>query len=462
MRENGVKTYFASDIAYHLNKRERGFEQLIDVLGADHHGYIARVRAGLVAMGQPARLPRGAADAVRHAVSRRREGADVHALRRVRHAARAAPRGRQRRRALLLRDAQQRAAPRLRHGAGEVALATRIPVYYIQYAHARVCSVLRQLREKGFAAGRGARAAQRCARLVEPHEQALLASLEPLSGSRRARPRCSARRTRWCTTCASSRPTSTPTTTPTSSSSTTRALRDARLTLILGLRQVMRNGLGAARRLGAGGDVMAGQLARGRTLSRDFKHVRAHSPVLPAAVQRLGGALRSGSSIGLAVALAVFLHYRNQCRGTGRRCPCRAASASATATDESRSAGDRRRHRRLRLLRHAAEAGSRSAATSAPAPARRRPGQQLPSGDVVLQAGSFKQPGRPRRCSRQARADTASSRRSSASRWRTRPGTACGSVRSRRSRNSRRSAPSSPRRRSKRRPSRPSSRRRLP
>ena len=45
VRENGQKTYFASDIAYHLDKRERGFERLIDVLGADHHGYVARVRA---------------------------------------------------------------------------------------------------------------------------------------------------------------------------------------------------------------------------------------------------------------------------------------------------------------------------------------------------------------------------------------------------------------------------------
>lgn len=51
VRENGVKTYFASDIAYHFDKRERGFDHLIDILGADHHGYIARVRAGLEAMG---------------------------------------------------------------------------------------------------------------------------------------------------------------------------------------------------------------------------------------------------------------------------------------------------------------------------------------------------------------------------------------------------------------------------
>src|SRR5690606_32708790 len=53
VRENGQKTYFASDIAYHLDKRERGFERLIDVLGADHHAYVARVRAGLAAMGEP-------------------------------------------------------------------------------------------------------------------------------------------------------------------------------------------------------------------------------------------------------------------------------------------------------------------------------------------------------------------------------------------------------------------------
>jgi arginyl-tRNA synthetase len=51
IRENGVKTYFASDIAYHFDKRERGFDYLIDILGADHHGYVTRVRAGLQAMG---------------------------------------------------------------------------------------------------------------------------------------------------------------------------------------------------------------------------------------------------------------------------------------------------------------------------------------------------------------------------------------------------------------------------
>ena len=51
VRENGKKTYFASDIAYHYGKRVRGYDFLIDVLGSDHHGYIARVQAGLEAMG---------------------------------------------------------------------------------------------------------------------------------------------------------------------------------------------------------------------------------------------------------------------------------------------------------------------------------------------------------------------------------------------------------------------------
>ena len=56
VRDNGRTTYFASDIAYHLQKRERGFDELVDVLGADHHGYIARVKAGMEAMGEPRRV----------------------------------------------------------------------------------------------------------------------------------------------------------------------------------------------------------------------------------------------------------------------------------------------------------------------------------------------------------------------------------------------------------------------
>jgi arginyl-tRNA synthetase len=53
-RENGQFTYFASDIAYHLNKFARGYDQIIDVWGADHHGYIARVKGALTALGADA------------------------------------------------------------------------------------------------------------------------------------------------------------------------------------------------------------------------------------------------------------------------------------------------------------------------------------------------------------------------------------------------------------------------
>ncbi len=51
VRDNGQKTYFASDIAYHMDKLERGYARVIDVWGADHHGYVPRVKAALAALG---------------------------------------------------------------------------------------------------------------------------------------------------------------------------------------------------------------------------------------------------------------------------------------------------------------------------------------------------------------------------------------------------------------------------
>jgi arginyl-tRNA synthetase len=175
VRENGAKTYFASDIAYHLNKCERGYEQLIDVLGSDHHGYIARVRAGLVAMGQD-----GACLDVRlmQFVTLYRGGEKVQmstrsgefiTLRELRRevgndAARFY---------YVLRSNEQ-------HLDFDMQLAVSRtndnPVYYIQYGHARVCSVLRQMREKGFEHDE-ARGRTSLARLTEPHEQAVLAEL---------------------------------------------------------------------------------------------------------------------------------------------------------------------------------------------------------------------------------------------------------------------------------------------
>jgi arginyl-tRNA synthetase len=175
VRENGAKTYFASDIAYHLNKRERGHEQLIDVLGSDHHGYIARVRAGLVAMGQPGdcldvrlmqfvTLYRGG-----EKVQMSTRSGEFITLRELRREV-----GNDAARFFyVLRSNEQ-------HLDFDMQLATsrsnENPVFYIQYAHARVCSVLRQMREKGFEHDE-TRGRTSLDRLTEPHEQALLATL---------------------------------------------------------------------------------------------------------------------------------------------------------------------------------------------------------------------------------------------------------------------------------------------
>jgi arginyl-tRNA synthetase len=142
-RENGQFTYFASDIAYHLNKFERGSDLVIDVWGADHHGYIARVKGALAALGlNPEQL---AIVIVQFAVlyrnsqkvsmsTRAGEFVSLRELRREvgNDAARFF---------YVLRRADQ-------HLDFDLDLAKSQsndnPVYYVQYAHARVSSVLEQ------------------------------------------------------------------------------------------------------------------------------------------------------------------------------------------------------------------------------------------------------------------------------------------------------------------------------
>ena len=175
VRENGLKTYFASDIAYHLNKRERGHEQLIDVLGSDHHGYVARVRAGLVAMGQPGdclevrlmqfvTLYRGG-----EKVQMSTRSGEFITLRELRREV-----GNDAARFFYVMRSNDQ------HLDFDMQLATsksnENPVFYIQYAHARVSSVLRQVREKGYTLDT-ARGKAGLHRLAEPHEQALLATM---------------------------------------------------------------------------------------------------------------------------------------------------------------------------------------------------------------------------------------------------------------------------------------------
>ena len=142
-RENGLYTYFASDIAYHLNKFERGFDRVINIWGADHHGYIARVNGALKALGEDS--SRLTIALVQFAVLYRngqkaamstRSGEFV-TLRELRNEV-----GNDATRFFyVLRKSDQ-------HLDFDMDLAksqsNENPVYYLQYAHARICSVLEQ------------------------------------------------------------------------------------------------------------------------------------------------------------------------------------------------------------------------------------------------------------------------------------------------------------------------------
>jgi arginyl-tRNA synthetase len=149
VRENGANTYFASDIAYHLLKFERGFNQIIDILGADHHGYIPRLKAIIQALGHP--VEQFHAPIVQFATLYRgtervpmstRAGSFV-TLRELREEV-----GKDAARFFYVsRKADQ-------HMDFDLELAKSQsndnPVYYIQYAHARICSVFRQMTEKKY------------------------------------------------------------------------------------------------------------------------------------------------------------------------------------------------------------------------------------------------------------------------------------------------------------------------
>ena len=86
-KSDGSYTYFASDMAYHRSKLDRGFRSLIDVWGADHAGYIKRMQAAVAALRRPQGRARRQGHPARQAVARRRAGHDVEAGRGVRHAA---------------------------------------------------------------------------------------------------------------------------------------------------------------------------------------------------------------------------------------------------------------------------------------------------------------------------------------------------------------------------------------
>ena len=175
VRENGAKTYFASDIAYHFDKRERGFDHLIDILGADHHGYVTRVKAGLAAMGYRAEdlevelvqfvaLYRGGKK-----VQMSTRSGEFDTLRQLR-----AEVGNDAARFFYVSRSNDQ------HLDFDLDVAKSQsndnPVYYIQYAHARIASVFRQLDEKNYRWD-GANSCDSLGLLEEPQEKALMTTL---------------------------------------------------------------------------------------------------------------------------------------------------------------------------------------------------------------------------------------------------------------------------------------------
>ncbi|UCD58299.1 MAG: arginine--tRNA ligase, partial [Candidatus Hydrogenedentota bacterium] len=167
VRSNGELTYFAGDIAYHMDKYERGFERAINVWGADHHGYVPRMTAVVNALGYPESFLECV---VHQMVSFVREGREIKMSTRegqfvtldelVREVGLAVARF-----FFVMRSADS-------HLVFDLDLAKREsnenPVYYIQYAHARISSIMKHARTKKIDLGRLPRA--ELSLLVEPEE----------------------------------------------------------------------------------------------------------------------------------------------------------------------------------------------------------------------------------------------------------------------------------------------------
>ncbi|PJD96865.1 MAG: arginine--tRNA ligase [Legionella sp.] len=175
VRANGQTTYFASDVAYHWNKYDRGYDRVIDIFGADHHGYITRVRSAVTALGhdekaldvllvQFAILYRG----TERVQMSTRSGSFV-TLRELREEV-----GNDAARFFYVaRKPEQHMDFDLDLAKSE---SNDNPVYYIQYAHARICSVLRQLKERGLSWDKASGLAE-VNRLELPQEMALITLL---------------------------------------------------------------------------------------------------------------------------------------------------------------------------------------------------------------------------------------------------------------------------------------------
>lgn len=174
-RSNGQRTYFANDLAYHINKFERGVDFAIDIFGSDHHGYVPRMKAGLQAFGiQPDKLTYLLVQFVtlyrggQQVQMSTRSGSFV-TLRELREEV-----GNDAARFFyVMRKCEQHVDFDLDLAKSE---SNENPVYYIQYAHARICSVLRQLTEKNLDYHQ-AEGLKNLTLLTQPHELQLLGTL---------------------------------------------------------------------------------------------------------------------------------------------------------------------------------------------------------------------------------------------------------------------------------------------
>ncbi len=179
VRKNGNPTYFAADIAYHRNKFQRGFDRCIDIWGADHHGHVARMKGAMNAVG----LDGSKLDVVlMQLVKLVRNGEIVRMSKRTGKAIQLAD---------LLDEVPVDAARflfNMREANSQMEFDLDLavqqdaqnPVYYVQYAHARICSILKALEKDGIV--KRACSEEELLLLVQPEELSLIRHLAAYTG----------------------------------------------------------------------------------------------------------------------------------------------------------------------------------------------------------------------------------------------------------------------------------------
>jgi arginyl-tRNA synthetase len=171
IRSNGEPTYLTADVAYHWDKLQRGFDRLVDVLGADHHGYVARIRAAIAALGGDPDAFEATIMGLVHVVEKgervqmsKRSGDFVSLDELLDDIGVDATRW-----FMLWRGHETTVDLDLEIARSQ---SSENPVYYVQYAHARIASILRKAGDAATVTAAGPRAAA-----LEPSEKALIKRL---------------------------------------------------------------------------------------------------------------------------------------------------------------------------------------------------------------------------------------------------------------------------------------------